>query len=312
MDDNEFFLFVMFGCVLCLLIIIVVWKMFHNNKLEEGVIKKLGIDTKIGEIKSFNDNICARYGQLEREMEINVGVIRQMAAEIRTDHRSLETMLCIPQKRGPLGEMALETILSDQLPSSMFGIRKQVFGKYPDANIKSVAGIICIDSKFPLDNYKKMMDAEEKENKKMYKTAFMKDVDAHLQKIKDDYVRPDLGTAEFAFAYIPSEGVYYFLIEEMCDEMTLWAKSGVHVVSPLTISSKISIIKSGAHAKKLSEEAMFVLDLLMKLRAKFTVLDNDWKIFYSSHLTNAYKKAQAVDDDYRMLRDVFDKVEKNE
>lgn len=276
----------------------------------DTAIKGLGLDQKIGEIKSYNDGIKEQYLRLQTEMERNVGELKQFASDVRTDYRSLDTMLRVPQQRGALGEVALEAILADQLPPSMFGIRERVFGKNPDAHIKSVVGIICVDSKFPLDNFKKMMDAESQADRDSYKGEFLKNIRGHLQKIKDDYVRPDLGTTDFAFAYIPSEAVFWFLIQEMPSELMTWAKNGVQVVSPLTMSSKIALVRSGVHAKKLSEEAAKILDLLNKLKSAFVGLDSDWKTFFTSHFTNAYKKAQAVDESYKKVRDVFDGIQK--
>lgn len=276
----------------------------------DTAIKGLGLDQKIGEIKSYNDGIKEQYLRLQTGMERNVGELKQFASDVRTDYRSLDTMLRVPQQRGALGEVALEAILTDQLPPAMFGVRERVFGKNPDAHIKSVVGIICVDSKFPLDNYKYMIESETNDDREKFKKEFLKNIRGHLQKIKDDYVRPELGTTDFAFAYIPSEAVYWFLINDMYDELIRWAKDGVQVVSPLTMSSKISLVRSGVHAKKLSEEAAKILDLLNKLKSSFTVLDADWKTFFTSHLTNAYKKAQAVDESYRKVRDAFDGIQK--
>jgi len=69
------------------------------------------------------------------------------AQDIRDSHRSIEQMLRVPTERATFGEISMETILSDQLPPDMFGIRKSVFGKkFPDAYIWSAVGLICIDS----------------------------------------------------------------------------------------------------------------------------------------------------------------------
>jgi DNA recombination protein RmuC len=280
-----------------------------GTKRIEDAVRGLGLEQKIGEIKSYNDGIKEQYLRLQTEMEHNVGQIMQYASDVRTDYRSLDTMLRVPQQRGALGEIALETILADQLPESMYGIRQRVFGKNPDAHINSVVGIICVDSKFPLDNFKKMIDAESDDDKASYKAEFLKNIRVHLQKIKDDYVRPDLGTTEFAFAFIPSESVYWFLVTEMYDELMKWTKDGVIVVSPLTISSKIALIRSGVHAKKLSDEASKIMEMLTKLKNAFVTVDASWKTFFSSHFTNAYKKAQAVDEAYRKLRDTFDGIQ---
>ena len=87
-----------------------------------------------------------------------IGSIDTHAQEIKKSYREFEQMLRVPKERASFGELALETILSDQLPPDMYGIRETVFdGKRPDAHIKSTEGVVCIDSKFSLDNYGRML-----------------------------------------------------------------------------------------------------------------------------------------------------------
>jgi len=238
-----------------------------------------------------------------------IGKLENYAADMRDSHRSIEQMLRVPKGKAYFGELSLETILSDYLPPDMFGIRKRIFdGKVPDANIRSFDKIICIDSKFPLDNYKNMINTESENEKEYYKKQFLRDVKGNLDKICADYVCPDKGSAEFAFAYIPSEGVYYFLICEAYEMLMEYTKYGVQLVSPLTLSHKLELIKAGVHAKKLSEEAQKVKEDIIRLSHGFSDLDNKWKIFYETHLRNAGNKAEEIDRSYKNLRDEFDRI----
>lgn len=100
-----------------------------------------------------------------------------------------------------------------------------------------------------------MIEIEDSQEKERFKHDFRKDVQSHLNKIAEDYVCPEAGSAEFAFAYIPSEAVYYSSANEEFEMLRDYAKRGVQVVSPLTLSHKIELIKAGVHAKKLSEDA---------------------------------------------------------
>jgi len=231
------------------------------------------------------------------------------AQDIRDSHRSIEQMLRVPTERAALGEISLETILSDQLPPDMFGIRKSVFGgKFPDAYIRSTVGLICIDSKFPLDNYLKMMDVEDPAAKEQFKNYFRRDIRGHLDKIARDYVCPENGSADFAFAYIPSEGVYYFLVNEEFQMLQDFTGRGVQVTSPLTLSHKIELIKAGVHSKKLSEEAESIRIDLNIISQRFIEIDELWRVFYGTHLRNAVEKAEELDRAYKKLRDEFDKI----
>ncbi|GAH49567.1 unnamed protein product, partial [marine sediment metagenome] len=83
---------------------------------------------------------------------------------------------------------------------------------------------------------------------------------------------------------------------------------GVQVVSPLTLSHKIELIKAGVHAKKLSEEAESVRNDLNIISRGFDEIDELWRVFYSTHLRNAGEKAEALDRAYKKLRDEFDRI----
>jgi DNA recombination protein RmuC len=240
-----------------------------------------------------------------------IGSIETQARDIKDSYRSFEQMLRVPKERASFGELALETILADQLPPDMFGIRETVFdGKRPDANIKSTEGLVCIDSKFSLDNYGRMLVTEDPAEKQRLKKDFIADVRRCLDKIALDYVCPDKGSAEFAFAYIPSESVYYYLLTEAYDLLLEYGRGGVQVVSPLTLSAKIELIRAGVQAKKLSEQAEDVKNDLLKISRGFAEIDDKWRLLYETHLKNAVDRAADLDRSYKKLRDEFDRISK--
>lgn len=240
-----------------------------------------------------------------------IGSIESHANYIRESYRSFEQMLRVPKERASLGELSLETILSDQLPPDMYGIRESILdGKKPDAYIKSTAGIICIDAKFPLDNYAKMLQVDDPTQKENFRKAFHKDVQNALDKVANDYICPDKGSAEFAFAYIPSESVYYFLVSEEYEMLREYARKGVQVVSPLTLSGRIELIKAGIHAKKLSEKAEEIRNDLVRVSHRFAEIDGKWRVFYETHLRNALNKALELDEAYKKLKEEFDRISK--
>jgi len=280
--------------IIVLLLIVLLFLFLRRGKVEpkdvESAISnvwiKLGLDKTIGELTTY-------------------------AGDIRNDYRSLEQMLRVPTERASFGELALETILSDQLPPDMFGIRERILdGKAPDAYIKSTVGIICIDSKFPLENYRKMVEVADPKEKEGFKKQFIKDVQGHLNKIANDYVCPEEGSAQFAFAFIPSESVYYFLVNEAYEILRSYTMKGVQVVSPLTLSHKVELIKAGVHAKKLSEQAEKVRNDIVKISRGFSDIDAKWRVFYDTHFRNAGAKAMELDEAYKKLREEFDRVSK--
>lgn len=284
---------ILMGIIIFLLIVLIFLvlksRRFGQRDIEVAISDtwiKLGLDKKIGAVESYIE-------------------------DIRDNYRSFEQMLRVPTERASFGEIGLEVMLKDQLPPDMYGIRERTLdGKIPDAHIKSTVGVICIDSKFPLDNYIKMLDSKEPKEKEDFKRQFLRDIQGHLHKIVSDYVCPEKGSSEFAFAYIPSESIYYFLVNEAFELLRDYTKKGVQVVSPLTLSHKLELIKAGVHARRLSEEAEKVKDDLLKLSQRFTEIDRAWLIFYKTHFKNLESKAEELDEAYERLREEFDRISK--
>jgi len=271
----------------------------------------MGLVYKRGKIEAKDIEPAVSKAWRESGLGESVGQLTAYAKDIQETHRSVEQMLRVPKERASLGELSLETILSDQLPPEMFGMRERVLdGKVPDAHIKSTVGLICIDSKFPLDNYRAMVETQEPGQERAFKRDFVRDVRGHLSKVSDDYVCPEKGSAEFSFVYIPSEGVYYFLLTDSDTYALLhdFTKKGVQVVSPLTLSHKIELIKTGVHARKLSEEAARVKDQLLNLSRRFSAVDREWGVLYGTHLKNAMGKADDLDEAYTKVREEFDRI----
>jgi DNA recombination protein RmuC len=239
-----------------------------------------------------------------------VSDIERHAEELESLHTDIEGMLRTPQARGAFGEVQLEAILADHLPEGMYGVREAVVeGRTPDAHIRSSAGLVCIDAKFPLERYELARKAEDDAARARHERRFAAAVEDELEKIAADYVRPEAGTTNFAFAFIPSEAVYYHLVTEEQDLLRTFTKRGVQVVSPLTLGGKLELIKADVQAQQLSEQAAAIRERLQRLGSRFEALDDDWDTL-KRHLRHAQNKADDVDRDYGALRDEFDRIDR--
>jgi len=89
-----------------------------------------------------------------------------------------------------------------------------------------------------------------------------------------------------------------------------YSRAGVQVVSPLTLSSKIELIRAGIQAKKLSEKAEEVKNDLIKISRGFAEIDDRWRLLYETHLKNTVDRAADLDKSYKRLRDEFDRISK--
>ena len=242
-------------------------------------------------------------------LDSTAGQIERHASEMKALHGDIEKLLSTPQARGGFGEIQLETILADGLPEEMYGIREAVVeGRVPDAYVETTEGVICIDSKFPLEAFERYVEAEDEDAAARHRRDFATAVESQLEKIRADYVRPEAGTTEFAFAFIPSERVYYHLVAEEYDLLRAYAADGVQVVSPLTLTGKLDLVRAGVHARRLTEEAEAVQEQLRRLGRRFEDFEDEWSTFVR-HMDNAKKRADGADAEFRRLREEFDRIE---
>ena len=130
----------------------------------------------------------------------------------------------------------------------------------------------------------------------------------HLEKVAMDYIRPRHGTAEFAFVYIPSESVYWFLVNEGYELLRDFARKGVQVVSPLTLAHKIEIIKAGVHSQKLSEEAEKVKRAILELESIIKTMERTWKTTYHTHFKNLSTRMEQMNEEITRLKEDFGRI----
>jgi DNA recombination protein RmuC len=275
-----------------------------------SVILYIQLNQEDPEIEVDPDKVKGAVSESWRELDLDkeIGSLENQVSEIRELHSDLETMMKNPQERGEFGEKKLEGLLEQHLPTSMYGVREKVVdGKTPDAYIGSTGGKICIDSKFPLDNFNKMMDEEKEGN---FSRKFRKDVENQLEEIERKYVRPDSGTANYAFQFVPSERVYYYLVKEEYELLNEYTREGVQLVSPLTLGHKLELIKSDVKTKQLSEKAEEVEKQIQTVGKKMKALRNTWETFYSTHLKNAWNKASDINSELENLEDEFEDIDK--
>ena len=245
----------------------------------------------------------------ELGIDQDIGAIKQRATDIQSATQNLQTLFKVTRGRGEYGEFQLEQILRDLLPKQYVHIRERISktGKIPDAHIVTPQGIVCIDSKFPLDNYRKLIETTDETQRVSFATSFCSDVNAHMEKIKSDYVKPEEGTTPFAFGFIPSEAVYQYLTECEPSLIAEAAKEGVLVVSPATLAINLNLLSVGLKATEISEKAQQIQNNLGRLSKSLEEVETSWSTLYT-HIKNTYSKASEVNEKYGKLRDTFDRI----
>ena len=270
---------------------------------------------KLGKVSLDQEAVKGAMATCWKELGIDqdIGAIKEKASDILQSSQSLENLFRVTRGRGEYGEFQLEQILKDLLPSQYVHIRKRVtqIGRIPDAHIIAPQGIICIDSKFPLDNYRKMIETTDENQKENFGANFRSDVETHIEKIKTDYVKPEEGTTSFAFGFIPSEAVYQYLTE--C-EMSLVAEAagqGVLLVSPATLATNLNLLSVGLKATEISEKAEQIQKNLGKLSKSLEEVEETWSTLYT-HIKNAYNKAGEVNEKQSRLKVTFEQITETE
>ena len=241
----------------------------------------LGIITnQMGSTTSIVAQVEGKLGQLQEAS-------RQIF-EIGRDISSLQDILQSPKMRGGLGEFLLGDLLAQCLQPGFYKLQ-YAFGRgtIVDAALFLGEHILCIDSKFPLENFRKMIAAEGEEDRKSARKQFLADVKKHVNDIADKYILPEERTLDFAFMFIPAENVYYELIVH--DESDLYdhcMKRRVIPVSPNTFYAYLQVVMTGLRGFQISEKAREILAQLQQFSNDLERFETDFAKI-GAHLRDA-------------------------
>lgn len=231
----------------------------------------------------------------------NVGKEVGQMSEIGRSMKELQDFLKSPKLRGNIGEEVLKDLISQMFPKNSFHLQYQFrSGDRVDAAIKTDAGILPIDSKFPMENYQKMVKANESE-KENFQKEFSRDVKKHIDAIAKKYILPEEGTMDFALMYIPSESVYYELVG-MQDIMNYAKKNRVYLVSPTTLYAHLQTILLSFEGKRIESKTRDVFKLLRGLQIDFEKL-NENMLVLGKHLSNATSQFTSFSSGFTQLGD---------
>jgi len=220
--------------------------------------------------------------------------------EVGKDIASLQEILRAPKLRGGLGEFFLEDLLGQILPpqhySTQYGFRS---GEKVDAVIKLGASLVPVDAKFPLENFKRLLQATGDEERIRAKKQFAADVRKHIDAIAAKYILPDEGTYDFALMYIPAENVYYETVikDEADDERNLcqYAMSRrVIPVSPNSFYAYLQAIILGLKGLRIEDRTKEILQYLGRLQGDFAKFRDDF-VLLGRHLAHAQSSYQSAD-----------------
>jgi len=216
---------------------------------------------------------------------------------------NLQRILTNPKQRGILGEYYLETLLKNIFSPENYQMQYAFKdGEIVDAVVFVKEKIVPIDSKFSLENYNRLVEAQTDEEKINYERAFLNDLKNRIKETSK-YIRPNEGTMDFAFMFIPHEAIYYDLLvnkigagEEDNENLLQRAASKWHViiVSPTSFSAYLQTVMQGLRALKIEEQAQEIRKRVEELGRHLGAYQERFQSV-GKHLTTVVNKYNEAD-----------------
>ncbi|MFH0738354.1 MAG: DNA recombination protein RmuC [Candidatus Omnitrophota bacterium] len=225
--------------------------------------------------------------------------------EVSKNISSLQELLRAPKFRGQMGETLLENLLAQILPKDYFSSQYRFKSSDTvDAVIKLGDHLVPIDAKFSLENFQKMLEAQDEAQKSSFRKKFTQDLKNRIDEIAARYILPQENTFDFAFMYIPAENVYYELIIKE-DALSYALSKRVIPVSPNTLYAYLQVVCLGLKGLKVEENAKGILKSLSALSIDVNKFKDDFDTL-GSHLSNAKTK---YDDSTKRLERFSERLE---
>ena len=240
-----------------------------------------------GELKNTRDQIS--------QIQLQLGEVQQAGRQMSQTAQTLEGILGGAKSRGSLGEVTLERLLEDSLPRAQYGMQHRFSsGEAADAVIKlRDKKLMAIDSKFPLDAYRRIStDGDEA------RRAFATAVKGHADAITKKYIVPDEGTLDVALMFVPSETVYYELLQTSDNKgqpLDAYCRDKhVIAVSPNTLYAHLCVIAMGLRGMQMEENAKRLLESLSGMEKQMEKFADKFGTL-GTHLKNAQQSYSESD-----------------
>ena len=266
------------------------------NHLEE----KTTLSSEIIEwLKTSNLSVDQK---LTKNLEIFASVQKTIGefSEIGRSMKELQEYLTSPKLRGNIGEHVLKELLAQNFPKSSYKLQYRFkTGSIVDAVLITSQGLIPIDSKFPVDTFKKIARAVNKTEVAAIKKDFERDVKKHVDDIARKYILAEEKTVDYALMYIPSESVYY----ELINSETVFDYAGqnrVLPVSPMSFYAYIKAILISFEGEKIETKAKEILKILQAIKKDYQKTDEALSVL-NKHITNAYNQSSQVTKTFSSL-----------
>ncbi len=273
-------------------------------------------------------------GQIARDATLRIRDITSQLEKIHADYQhvidvkeqlgKLTDILANPKQRGILGEYFLETLLKNVFQPNQYKLQyKFKNGDIVDAAIFVKDKIIPIDSKFSLENYNRILNERDAGRREELERLLKNDLKTRIEETAK-YIRPSEGTMDFAFMFIPSEGIYYDLLINQVGAVKIstydlieyaFKEKHVIIVSPTSFYAYLQTVLQGLRALQIEESAKEILERVEVLR-KHLLNYNEFLAKLGTHLgtvvstyNKAYEEFAKIEKDTARLTEGKEKIE---
>jgi DNA recombination protein RmuC len=252
------------------------------------------VDRRLADMTETVDRRLAGAGQVTTQIHERLGEVTKATAEMIARAKELgrlEQALRPPKARGGFGELLLENLLRDRLPPDAYEVQYTFpSGERVDAVVRAGGLLLPIDAKFPLDNFERMASAGDDAEQQLHEKAFARDVKGHIDAIAQKYIRPDHGTFDLAFMYLPAEAIHYELVSGKTGALLAYAHDKrVFPVSATTFAAYLQMIVLGLKGMQIEQRAEEVMKYCAALQKDFSAFREDFDLV-GRHLSNAQGK----------------------
>ncbi len=284
------------------------------------------LQNQIGQLqKEMGDRMGETHNAVRQQFAASTGIVRDMTERMTKveeisrqvlqetgELQKLQDILKNPKQRGVLGEFFLESLLNNVLPPGGF----QMQYKFPNGEIVDAAvfvreKIVPIDSKFSLENYNRLVSEDNQAERDRLETLFVNDLKLRIKETAK-YIRPEEGTMDFAFMFIPHEAIYYDLLinkigglKGETENLIQRAASTYHViiVSPTSFLAYLQTVLQGLRALQIEEQAKEIKQRLAEMGKHLGA--------YEGYFTGVGKHLGTVVNQYNLAAKEFGKIDKD-
>ena len=310
----------------------------QNSELRQELDKKLSEtyrsnQEQFGQTAKIVQGISAQSARLIADVTEKLTKLDETNKQVvnfSSQLQNLQDILKNPKQRGVLGEYFLEETLKNVLPPGSFQMQYS-FGKdektdkelIVDAVVFVKDKVIPVDAKFSLENYERILNATNKEEREKLEQVFKQDLKNRIDETAK-YVLPTKGTLEFAFMFIPSEAIYYDLLVNKVGAIKIntrdlieyaFRDKKVIIVSPTSFLAYLQTVLQGLKAMQIEEKAKEIKVNIEKLGRHMASYDDFMKKLGLSmsttvnHYNNAYGEFKKIDKDITKITDKKNNLE---